>query len=295
MHYGAMNFPVLPVLAEIDAIAGMGFDYLELAMDAPMAHHSIIAADKTAIIHALKANGLGLVCHMPTFVSTADLTESLRLASVTEMRRSLEVAFELGATKIVLHPSMAAGLGPYVGDRIKAYAHDFLAEMVEAATGRDRGRIDAVARREGDWRVGRVGRRRAEAGAVHDYRKDRFGQAVFGHDRRHLLYLVHGTHKGQHHLQVGQPHFFAHLAYGMAFQRKAVAEAVGVIPRGTTEADHRVFLNRLKLPAANQLGILVRLEITGTQDHALGIKRRRQCGNAFGQFFDIKINRADIA
>lgn len=133
MHYGAMNFPVLPVLAEIDAIAGMGFDYLELAMDAPMAHHSIIAADKTAIIHALKANGLGLVCHMPTFVSTADLTESLRLASVSEMRRSLEVAFELGATKIVLHPSMAAGLGPYVGDRIKAYAHDFLAEMVEAA------------------------------------------------------------------------------------------------------------------------------------------------------------------
>jgi len=37
MHYGAMNFPVLPVLEEIDAIAGMGFDYLELAMDAPMA------------------------------------------------------------------------------------------------------------------------------------------------------------------------------------------------------------------------------------------------------------------
>lgn len=133
MRYGAMNFPVLPVLEEIDAIAGMGFDYLELAMDAPMAHHSIIAANRTAIVHALKANGLGLICHMPTFVSTADLTESLRLASVTEMRRSLEVAFELGAAKIVLHPSMAAGLGAFVGDRIKAYAHDFLAEMVEAA------------------------------------------------------------------------------------------------------------------------------------------------------------------
>jgi sugar phosphate isomerase/epimerase len=133
MRYGAMNFPVLPVLEEIDAIAGMGFDYLELAMDAPMAHHSIIAADKTAIIHALEASGLGLICHMPTFVSTADLTESLRLASVTEMRRSLEVAFELGAAKIVLHPSMVAGLGAFVGDRIKAYAYDFLAEMVEAA------------------------------------------------------------------------------------------------------------------------------------------------------------------
>ena len=133
MRYGAMNFPVLPVLEEIDAIAAMGFDYLELAMDAPMAHHSIITANKTAISHALKVNGLGLVCHMPTFVSTADLTESIRLASVTEMRRSLEVAFEMGAAKIVLHPSMVAGLGAFVGDRIKAYAHDFLAETIEAA------------------------------------------------------------------------------------------------------------------------------------------------------------------
>jgi sugar phosphate isomerase/epimerase len=133
MHYGAMNFPVLPVLEEIDLVAAMGFDYLELAMDAPMAHHGIIAANRTAIVHALQANGLGLICHMPTFVSTADLTESIRLASVTEMRRSLEVAFDLGAAKIVLHPSMAAGLGAFVGDRIKAYAHDFLAEMVEAA------------------------------------------------------------------------------------------------------------------------------------------------------------------
>jgi len=133
MQYGAMNFPVLPVLEEIDLIAAMGFDYLELTMDAPMAHYSIVAANRTAIIHALKANGLGLICHMPTFVSTADLTESIRLASVAEMRRSLEVAFEMGAAKIVLHPSMAAGLGAFVGDRIKAYAHDFLAEMVEAA------------------------------------------------------------------------------------------------------------------------------------------------------------------
>jgi sugar phosphate isomerase/epimerase len=102
-------------------------------MDAPMAHYSIIAANRTAIVDALKANGLGLICHMPTFVSTADLTESIRRASVTEMRRSLEVAFELGATKVVLHPSMAAGLGAFVGARIKAYATDFLAEMVEAA------------------------------------------------------------------------------------------------------------------------------------------------------------------
>ena len=40
MQFGAMNFPVTPVLDEIETFARLGFDYLELAMDPPMAHHS---------------------------------------------------------------------------------------------------------------------------------------------------------------------------------------------------------------------------------------------------------------
>ncbi len=125
-----MNFPVMPVLGEIDRVAKLGFDYLELAMDPPMAHHSILQANKMDISHALKNNNLGLVCHLPTFVSTADLTESLRQASVAEMRFSLETAVELGAQKVVLHPSMVGGLGSFVPDIIKEYAFEFLSEMV---------------------------------------------------------------------------------------------------------------------------------------------------------------------
>ena len=74
MQFGAMNFPVKPVLDEIDAFARLGFDYLELAMDPPMAHHSVLASTRAAIARALKANSLDLVCHLPTFLSTADLT-----------------------------------------------------------------------------------------------------------------------------------------------------------------------------------------------------------------------------
>ena len=133
MHFGAMNFPITPVLDEIDAFARLGFDYLELAMDPPMAHHSILTSSKKAIIQALKDNGLGLVCHLPTFVTTADLTESLRRASVMEMHSSLEVATDLGAGKVVLHPSMAGGMGALVVDVVKGYAFEFLSGMVEAA------------------------------------------------------------------------------------------------------------------------------------------------------------------
>ena len=128
-----MNFPVMPVLDEIDSIARLGFDYLELAMDPPMAHHSILAAARNDIVMALQAHGLGLVCHLPTFLTTADLTESLRRASIAEMHHSLNVATDLGAEKVVLHPSMVGGMGVFVQAMVKAYAFDFLAEMVADA------------------------------------------------------------------------------------------------------------------------------------------------------------------
>jgi sugar phosphate isomerase/epimerase len=133
MHFGAMNFPLTPVLDEIEAFARLGFDYLELAMDPPMAHHSILSSSRAAITRALKLNGLGLIGHLPTFLSTADLTESLRQASLKEMRRSLEVVADLGAKKVVLHPSMAGGMGAFVLDMVKGYAFDFLSEIVDTA------------------------------------------------------------------------------------------------------------------------------------------------------------------
>jgi len=133
MKFGAMNFPVTPVLDEIETFARLGFDYLELAMDPPMAHHRTLSSSREAITQALMVNGLGLVCHLPTFLTTADLTESLRRASVTEMRQSLDVAAELGAKKVVLHPSTAGGMGAFVLDTVKGYAFDFLSDMTAAA------------------------------------------------------------------------------------------------------------------------------------------------------------------
>ncbi len=37
MEYGAMNFPIKPLLKEIEEIGEMGFDYVELTMDPPEA------------------------------------------------------------------------------------------------------------------------------------------------------------------------------------------------------------------------------------------------------------------
>lgn len=133
MLFGAMNFPVNELLQEIDLIRKMGFDYLELAMDPPMAHHLGVFSQKAQILKSLEKNGLDLVCHMPTFVSTADLSPALRRASVAEVRNSLVLAADLGAKKVVLHPSMAWGMGAFVLDKVHFHSQKFLKEIASVA------------------------------------------------------------------------------------------------------------------------------------------------------------------
>ncbi|MCP4348404.1 MAG: sugar phosphate isomerase/epimerase [Desulfobacterales bacterium] len=133
MQYGAMNFPVMPVIAEIEAFAGLGFDYLELTMDPPQAHYTIIQQHKDRIMKVLNRYSMGVMCHLPTFVYTADLAESIRKASVDEIMKSLDAAAEIGVRKAVLHPSMASGLSVYVIDIVKEYFNEFLGEVVAQA------------------------------------------------------------------------------------------------------------------------------------------------------------------
>jgi sugar phosphate isomerase/epimerase len=133
MLFGAMNSPVRPLVEEIEAIGEMGFNFAELTMDAPQAHYSIVDAQKDAILDTLGRFEMGLVCHLPTFISTADLTEGIRRASIEEVMFSLEVAATLQPLKVVLHPSYIRGLGQMVRDMAEKYALRSLEIIVEKA------------------------------------------------------------------------------------------------------------------------------------------------------------------
>ncbi len=133
MQYGAMNFPIKPVADELADIASLGFAYLELTMDPPQAHYSIIRQQMNSILDALASQSMNIICHLPTFVSTADLTDSIREASLSEMFNSLEVAAELGAQKVVLHPGHIGGLGIYVKETALAHANNSLAAIINHA------------------------------------------------------------------------------------------------------------------------------------------------------------------
>ncbi|HUT71999.1 MAG TPA: sugar phosphate isomerase/epimerase family protein [Desulfatiglandales bacterium] len=133
MLYGAMNFPVSPVLDELEVLSGLGFDYLELAMDPPQAHYRVIREKKVELLKALDRHTMHVVCHLPTFVSTADLTDRLRETSLAEVLDSLETAAELKPLKVVLHPSTVRGLGVFVMEQVKEYLLKSLELIVEKA------------------------------------------------------------------------------------------------------------------------------------------------------------------
>ncbi len=133
MQYGAMNFPIEPVGQELKDIAALGFDYLELTMDPPQAHYTIIRQQMNSILSALNSHAMKVICHLPTFVSTADLTDSIREASLQEMYNSLEVAAELGAVKVVLHPGHIGGLGIYIKETALAHVNESLAAIINRA------------------------------------------------------------------------------------------------------------------------------------------------------------------
>jgi sugar phosphate isomerase/epimerase len=133
MKYGAMNFPIKPLLREIEEIGEMGFDYVELTMDPPEAIPQKILAQKRAILKVQDRYRMGIMAHLPTFVWTSDLYESLRRASLQENCAALEAAAELGIEKVVLHPGFITGLGKFLLDKAKAYAMESLEAILKKA------------------------------------------------------------------------------------------------------------------------------------------------------------------
>jgi sugar phosphate isomerase/epimerase len=135
MKYGAMNFPIKPLLKEIQEIGEMGFDYMELTMDPPEATPQKIMAQKRAIKKLLNQYRMGIVGHLPTFLWTSDLYESFRRVSLQENFDALEAAAELGIEKIVLHPGVITGLGKLLAERAKGYAMEAIRAILKKSIG----------------------------------------------------------------------------------------------------------------------------------------------------------------
>jgi len=133
VKFGAMNFPARPILAELEAVWEMGFDLIEITIDPPEATPEKLLANRDQISNALSAHGMDAIAHLPCFVRTADLYDSIRYASRMEVFKAIDALPELGIRVANLHPSYISRMARHMGDYAHRLGIDFLRAALERA------------------------------------------------------------------------------------------------------------------------------------------------------------------
>ncbi|MEO6338266.1 MAG: sugar phosphate isomerase/epimerase family protein [Verrucomicrobiota bacterium] len=103
-----MNHPARPVLEEIEWMAHLGLDFVDLTLEPPAA--AVWVIDPKEIRDALAKHHLGVVGHTAYYLPLASPFESLRHAAVEESKRCLEAFSKIGVRWMNLHPDGKAPL-----------------------------------------------------------------------------------------------------------------------------------------------------------------------------------------
>lgn len=102
MLIGAMNHPKVDILTEIEWMAAMGMEFVDLTIEPPAAASWRI--DTGAVRRALERYGLGVVGHTAFYLPFASAFEKVRQAAVDELKICLEKFAEVGSRFMNLHP-----------------------------------------------------------------------------------------------------------------------------------------------------------------------------------------------
>lgn len=108
MQIGLMNNPRNDPLGDIDFIASHEFDFIDLTLEYPRSGIDVI--DKKAVLARLKESGLGVVGHTTYYLPFASPIDTIRVAAINEVIRTLKFFREAGAAMVTVHPD--SGVGP---------------------------------------------------------------------------------------------------------------------------------------------------------------------------------------
>lgn len=108
MLIGAMNNPANDPFAEIEWMANMGLDFVDLTLEPPAAASWKI--DPNAIRNALEQHDLKVIGHTAYYLPLASPFESLRKAAVDEIKRCIQAFAMIGARWVNIHPDGYAPL-----------------------------------------------------------------------------------------------------------------------------------------------------------------------------------------
>ena len=102
MIIGSMNHPARDVIGEIEWMASLGLEFVDLTLEPPCAACGMV--DPSAIRAALRRHGMKVVGHTPFYLPLASAIEEVRLAAVEEVRHCLDIFQQVGASWMNLHP-----------------------------------------------------------------------------------------------------------------------------------------------------------------------------------------------
>ena len=135
MLIGTMNHPARDVVAEIEWMAAMGLEFVDLTLEPPCAGSWHV--DAAAIRAALERHGLQVVGHTAYYLPLASAIEEVRLGAVRELRRCIEVFGKVGARWMNLHPDRHTPFHDrsfYIGRNIQSI-RDLLPDAERAGIG----------------------------------------------------------------------------------------------------------------------------------------------------------------
>lgn len=108
MLIGTMNHPGREVLQEIQWMAEMGFEFIDLTLEPPAA--GVRRVDVRAIKEVLEAHRMKAVGHTAYYLPLCSPFESVRRAAVDELKICMEAFAALGVEWMNIHPDRIAPL-----------------------------------------------------------------------------------------------------------------------------------------------------------------------------------------
>src|SRR5262245_27065484 len=102
MKIGSMNHPAHDAVAEIERLAALGMEFIDLTLEPPCAASWLV--DPRAIRSALERRGLEVVGHTAFYLPFASAIEEVRPGAVRELRRCIDIFRQVGARWMNLHP-----------------------------------------------------------------------------------------------------------------------------------------------------------------------------------------------
>ena len=102
MQVGAMNHPGEPLRREVEWMAELKLDFIDLTLEPPQV--ATWQVNPAEVRKLLSNHGLGVVGHTAYYLPIASSFESLRRAAVDELKRAVEVFAEIGAKWMNVHP-----------------------------------------------------------------------------------------------------------------------------------------------------------------------------------------------